>query len=284
MTRKALTVLAPLMVVMLAALLFLPYADAQKAVPEKTMGTAACYGCHDPVKQLHTMGKHVKVNCVNCHSASHMRFNRLTDLGFSEQQIKDELMFTAEKKVGQMMDISMSRSDAKSWFGTAPPDLSVIARSRGADWLYAFLRSFYRDPLNSNGWNNLVFQQVGMPHVLWQLQGEPVLDVREFKTRKEAEAAQTQVKSFSVVEEMAGNASGKASTRYALKSIKIEKPGVLSQPQYDETVRDLVNFLVWMSEPNQVFRKQVGIVVMFFCLILVLLTWFLYREFWKDVH
>ncbi len=222
--------------------------------------------------------------CLNCHSASHMRFSRLTDLGFSEQQIKDELMFTAEKKVGQMMDISMSRSDAKSWFGTAPPDLSVIARSRGADWLYTFLRSFYRDPLNSNGWNNFVFQRVGMPHVLWQLQGEPVLDLREFKTKEEAEAAQIRVKSFSVVEEMAGNSSGKASTRYALKSIKIEKPGVLSQPQYDKTVRDLVNFLVWMSEPTQVFRKRVGIVVMIFCLILVLLTWFLYKEFWKDVH
>ena len=222
--------------------------------------------------------------CLNCHSASLMRYNRLMDLGLSEQQIKDNLLFIAEKKVGQMMDINMSRPDAKSWFGTAPPDLSVIASSRGADWLYTFLRSFYRDPLNSNGWNNMVFQQVAMPHVLWQLQGEPVLDVREFKTRKEAEAAQIQAKSFSVVEEMAGKSGGKESTRYALKSIKIEKPGVLSQPQYDETVRDLVNFLVWMSEPNQVFRKQVGIVVMFFCLILVLLTWFLYKEFWKDVH
>lgn len=222
--------------------------------------------------------------CLNCHSASHMRFSRLADLGFSEQQIKDDLLFIAEKKVGRMMDINMSRADARSWFGTAPPDLSVIARSRGPDWLYTFLRSFYRDPLNSNGWNNMVFQRVAMPHVLWQLQGEAVLDVREFKTRTEAEAAQIQVKSFSVVEEMAGKSGGKESTRYALKSIKIEKPGVLSRPQYDETVRDLVNFLVWMSEPNQVFRKQVGIIVMIFCLILVLLTWFLYKEFWKDVH
>ena len=218
--------------------------------------------------------------CLNCHSASLMRYNRLMTLGFSEQQIKDDLLFLSEKKVGQLMNINMSRPDAKSWFGAAPPDLSVIARARGADWLYTFLRSFYRDPLNSNGWNNMVFQRVGMPHALWQLQGEPVLDVREFKTRKEAEAAQTQAKSFSVIEEM----TGKESTRYALKSIKIEKPGVLGPPQYDETVRDLVNFLVWMSDPHQVFRKQVGIVVMFFCLILVLLTWFLYKEFWKDVH
>lgn len=222
--------------------------------------------------------------CLNCHSASLMRYNRLMDLGLSEQQIKDNLMFTAEKKVGQMMDISISRPDAKSWFGAVPPDLSVIARLRGADWLYTYLRTFYRDPSSSNGWNNMVFERVGMPHVLWQLQGESVLNVREFETKKEAEAAQIQVKSFSVVEEMPDEPGSKESARYALKSIKVEKPGVLSQPQYDETVRDLVNFLVWMSEPNQVFRKQVGIIVMFFCLIFVLLTWFLYKEFWKDVH
>ena len=222
--------------------------------------------------------------CLNCHSASLMRYNRLTDLGFTEQQIKDDLLFTFEKKVGQMMDISMSRPEAKSWFGTAPPDLSVIARARGADWLYAFLRSFYRDPLSSSGWNNLVFERVGMPHVMWQLQGEPMLDVREFKTREEVEAAKIQAKSFSVVVEMAGESGGKESTRYALQSIKIEKPGAITQEQYLKTVRDLVNFLTWMSEPNQAFRKQAGIVVVLLCVIFLVLTWFLYKEFWKDVH
>lgn len=222
--------------------------------------------------------------CLNCHSASHMRYNRLGDLGFSEQQIKEDLMFPADKKIGEMMDISMTRADAKSWFGTAAPDLSVIARSRGADWLYAFLRSFYRDPLSSTGWNNLAFERVGMPHVLWQLQGEPVLQVREFKTREDAGAAQIQAKSFSVVTEIEGEPGGKETTRYVLQSIKIEKPGTTNQAKYDETVRDLVNFLVWLSEPTQVFRRQIGFAVVFFFLLLTLLTWFLYKEFWKDVH
>ena len=112
--------------------------------------------------------------CLNCHSASLMRYKRFTDLGFSEQQIKDELMFIGEKKVSQMMDISMSRADAKLWFGAAPPDLSVIARSRSADWLYTYLRAFDRDPLSASGWNNMVFERAGMPHALWQLQGESV--------------------------------------------------------------------------------------------------------------
>ena len=222
--------------------------------------------------------------CQGCHSASLMRYNRLADLGFSEQQIKDELMFPADKKIGEMMDISMAKADAKAWFGSAPPDLSVIARSRGADWLYAFLRSFYRDPLSATGWNNLAFERVGMPHALWQLQGEPVLEVREFKTKEEAEAAQNQAKSFSAITEMEGEPGGKEGTRYVLQSINIEKPGTINQAKYDETVRDLVNFLVWLSEPTQVFRRQIGFAVVFFFLLLTVLTWFVYKEFWKDVH
>ncbi len=222
--------------------------------------------------------------CQGCHSASLMRYNRLVDLGFSEQQIKDGLMFPTDKKIGEMMDISMTKADAKIWFGGAPPDLSVIARSRGADWLYAFLRSFYRDPLSATGWNNLAFEHVGMPHALWQLQGEPVLDIREFKTKEEAEAARIQAKSFSAVVEMEGEPGGKEATRYALQSIIIDKPGTLDQAKYDETVRDLVNFLVWLSEPTQVFRRQIGFAVVFFFLLVTLLTWFLYKEFWKDVH
>jgi len=222
--------------------------------------------------------------CQGCHSASLMRYSRLADLGFSEQQIKDELMFPADKKIGEMMDISMTKADAKSWFGSAPPDLSMIARSRGPDWLYAFLRSFYRDPLSATGWNNLAFERVGMPHALWQLQGEPVLQVREFKTKEEAEAAQIQTKSFSVVVEMEGETGGKEATRYVLQSINVEKPGAISQAKYDETVRDLVNFLVWLSEPTQVFRRQIGFAVVFFFFLLTLLTWFVYKEFWKDVH
>ena len=222
--------------------------------------------------------------CLNCHSASLMRYQRLTDLGFSEQQIKDELIFIGEKKVSQMMDISMSRADAKLWFGAAPPDLSVIARSRSADWLYTYLRAFYRDPLSSSGWNNMVFERAGMPHALWQLQGESVLDEQRFGTRKEAEAARLQATSFSVIEEVAEETGGKEGMHYSLTRIRTDTPGTLSARQYDQTVRDLVNFLAWMGEPNQILRKKTGIPVLVFCFIFVLLTWLLYREFWKDVR
>ena len=222
--------------------------------------------------------------CVNCHSASLMRYKRLTDVGFSEQQIRDELVFVGDKKVSRMMDVSMTRSDAKLWFGAAPPDLSVIARSRSADWLYSYLRAFYRDPLTPSGWNNLVFEHAAMPHALWQLQGNSVLDVQRFRTRKEAEAARARIMSYSVIEETTEDIGGRETTLYALKSIRTETPGTLSQPQYDQTVRDLVGFLVWMGEPNQILRKKAGIPVLVFCFIFVWLTWLLYREFWKDLR
>jgi len=221
--------------------------------------------------------------CLNCHSAGLMRYSRLRDLGLTEDQIRDNLLFTAEK-VGQMMDIAMPAKDAKLWFGTVPPDLSIIARSRGADWLYSYLRSFYRDPSSATGWNNLVFDRVAMPNVLWQLQGEQVLDERKFKSRDEAEAALTQSRAFGLVDEAPAQSGAAESGRYVLKTTKLDRPGTVTNVQYDETVRDLVNYLVWMGEPNQVFRKQVGIVVVFFFAMLIFLTWFLYKEFWKDVH
>lgn len=217
--------------------------------------------------------------CLSCHSASMMRYNELESLGLTESQIKNNLLFTADK-VGELMNVAMTKKDAKDWFGAAPPDLSLIARSRGADWLYTYLRAFYRDPKTATGWNNLAFPNVAMPHVLWTLSGPAVLDEREFKTEHEAEAAKLQTRTFSLIEE-----SGEgADKRYVLKTTKVEKAGTLTPLQYDTTVRDLVNFLVWMSEPNQVLRKQVGIVVTLALLVLVVLTFLLYKEFWKDVH
>ncbi len=112
--------------------------------------------------------------CLNCHSAASMRYNRLTDLGLTEQQIRDNLLFATEK-VGDPMTIGASRKDQKQWFGAEPPDLSVVARSRGTDWLYTYLRTFYRDDARPTGWNNLAFPNVGMPHALWQLQGSQVM-------------------------------------------------------------------------------------------------------------
>jgi ubiquinol-cytochrome c reductase cytochrome c1 subunit len=203
--------------------------------------------------------------CLNCHTASLMRWNRLMELGLTEAQIKDNLMFSGDK-VGELMDVAMSRKDAKKWFGAAPPDLSVIARARGADWLYSYLRGFYRDPARPTGWNNTVYENVGMPNPLWQLQGERV---RVEQAAKSGEAT-----------------GGEGGHGGAIKAAEYEmvKPGSLTPVQYDETVRDLVNFLVYVGEPAATSRKQIGIFVLLYLLAMWPLAYLLKREFWKDVH
>ena len=194
--------------------------------------------------------------CLNCHAASAMRYNRLTDLGLTEQQIQENLLFTADK-VGDPMTISATRLDQRQWFGVAPPDLSVVARSRGTDWLYTYLRTFYRDEKRPTGWNNLAFPNVGMPHALWQLQGSQVLKIES--------------------EEHEGH-------KVEHKKLVLEHPGSLSTLEYDKLTGDLVNFLSYMGEPEKTKRSQIGIVVLFFLLLLLVPAWLLKREYWKDVH
>jgi ubiquinol-cytochrome c reductase cytochrome c1 subunit len=203
--------------------------------------------------------------CLNCHSASLMRWNRLMELGLTESQIMDNLMFSGDK-VGELMNVAMNRKEGQKWFGAAPPDLSVIARARGADWLYGYLRGFYRDPARPTGWNNIVYENVGMPNPLWQLQGER-MRIEQAAKGGEAKGAE-------------GGHGG------AVETIKYEmvKPGSLTPAQYDETVRDLVNFLVYVGEPAAASRKQIGILVLLFLLALWPLVYLLKREYWKDVH
>jgi ubiquinol-cytochrome c reductase cytochrome c1 subunit len=191
-------------------------------------------------------GARLYVNyCLGCHGAQYVRYNRLTELGLTEEQIKDNLLFTAEK-VGEAMKIPLDPKAAKQWFGVAPPDLSVVARSRGADWLYTYLRTFYRDPKTPTGWNNAVFENVAMPHALWTLQGERGYD-RE---------------------------------KHAFTEIR---KGTLSQVEYDMAVRDLVNFLAYAGEPAAGRRKAIGIVVLFVLGVLFVFAYLLKKEFWKDV-
>jgi ubiquinol-cytochrome c reductase cytochrome c1 subunit len=197
--------------------------------------------------------------CLNCHSASLMRWNRLTDIGLNESQIQDDLIFTGAK-VGDLMTVSFAPKDARKWFGAAPPDLSVIARARGADWLYSYLRGFYRDPSRPTGWNNTVFENVGMPNPLWQLQGQRVRVVEAVKGAGGKEGHGTTVKYEMVV------------------------PGSLTPLQFDQTVADLVNFLVYMGEPAALTRKHIGIFVLLYLLAMWPLVYFLKREYWKDVH
>lgn len=197
-------------------------------------------------------GARVFVNyCLSCHGLSFVRYNRLTELGLTDQQVRENLMFTADK-IGEQMRIAARSSDQKQWFGAAPPDLSLVARARasadgsGADWLYTYMRSFYRDNERSTGWNNTLFANVGMPHVLWELQGEQRLN-------------------------------------HETHALEAGTGGQLSTSEYDKTIGDLVGFLVWASEPGAGFRKQLGVGVLLFLVVLFGVSYALKKEYWKDV-
>jgi len=193
--------------------------------------------------------------CLNCHGAQYMRYNRLTDIGLTEAQIRDNLIFT-DAKVGDTMKVALPAKDAKAMFGAAPPDLTVIGRSRGADWLYTYLRTFYRDDKSPTGWNNAAFPSVAMPHVLWTMQGERALEVIEDKQHH-------------------------GPPLYKWTQLT---PGTMNEVQYDTMVRDLVNYLVYMGEPTAVKRKNIGIIALFFLGILFIFAYLLKKEYWKDVH
>ena len=189
--------------------------------------------------------------CLSCHGMSFVRYNRLTELGLSEQQVKDNLMFTADK-IGEPMRVAARPAEQKEWFGVMPPDLSLVARARaseagsGADWLYTYLRSFYRDAQRPTGWNNTLFANVGMPNVLWELQGEQVLN-------------------------------------HGSHQLELAVPGQLSPAEYDRQVADLVAFMVWAAEPGALYRKQLGYGVLAFLIVLFGFSYALKKAYWKDV-
>ena len=245
---------------LLIALLFSPLAMMMAA--PAAVGSEAGYRLDrapiDPndVVSLQSGARTFVNYCLNCHGAQFMRYNRLSDIGLTEVQIKDNLLFAGDK-VGDTMKTSMTVKDGKTWFGVAPPDLSVIARARGSDWLYTYLRTFYRDPKSATGWNNAVFPSVAMPHALWTLQGEKVLEV---KTTQEGSHAAKEYKWTQLSE------------------------GRMNTTQYDTMVRDLVNYMVWMGEPSAGARKKIGVIVLFFLSVLFVLAYAMKRAFWKDVH
>jgi ubiquinol-cytochrome c reductase cytochrome c1 subunit len=203
--------------------------------------------------------------CLNCHSASSMRYNKLKDIGLTEEQIKDNLLFTSDK-VGDMMTVSMAPKDAKAWFGATPPDLSVIARAKasgegsGPDWLYTYLRTFYKDDTRPTGWNNLVFPNVGMPHVLWELQG---VRAAKFEDVKDPHDHSKVAHKFAGFEQVT--------------------PGKMTALEYDKSVADLVSFMTWMAEPAQTTRKRLGVWVLLFLGVFMVITWRLNASYWKNV-
>ncbi|MEQ1536356.1 MAG: cytochrome c1 [Burkholderiaceae bacterium] len=201
--------------------------------------------------------------CLNCHSAAYMRYNRLKDIGLTEAQIKENLLFATDK-VGETMKAAIDPKQAKDWLGANPPDLTVIARSRagsggtGADYLYTYLRTYYRDETKATGWNNLALPNVAMPHVLWELQGE----------RKPI---------FNEIEE-----HGQKVQVFSGKWEQV-KPGSMTPLQYDQAIGDLVGYMQWMAEPAQASRVRVGVWVLLFLLMFSVIAWRLNASYWKDV-
>jgi ubiquinol-cytochrome c reductase cytochrome c1 subunit len=205
-------------------------------------------------------------HCLNCHSAAFMRYNRMRDLGLTEDDIKKNLMFATEK-VGDTMRSTIDPKDAKEWFGAVPPDLTLVARSRadigkgsGADYLYTYLRSYYRDDSKATGWNNLVFPDVAMPHVLWELQGQRTA---RFVEQKDPHDPSTSTHVFAGFEQLT--------------------PGTMTAAQYDESVADLVGFMQWMAEPQQGKRVRLGVWVLLFLASFTFIAWRLNAAYWKDV-
>jgi ubiquinol-cytochrome c reductase cytochrome c1 subunit len=198
--------------------------------------------------------------CMGCHEAQYMRYNRIgRDLGLSDEQVRDNLIFTRDEfgdptRVGALMKNAYPKPDAAEAFGAAPPDLTLVARVRGEDWLYTFLRSYYLDDSRPMGVNNTTFPNVGMPHVLWELQGyqEKVVET---------------------------DADGHEKVH-----LELVQPGSLSPAEYDKVVRDIVAFLSYMGEPIQTERKMIGIWVMLFLFIFTIIAYLMKKDYWKDVH
>lgn len=194
--------------------------------------------------------------CLSCHSAKYSRFSRIgSDLDLTDIQVEDNLIFT-DAKVRDTMRVALRPEDAKNWFGAPPPDLSLIARSRGADWVYTYLKSFYLDETRPFGVNNLVLPNASMPHVLWELQGWQ---------QREAHGA-----------EHGGHGA-------ADHGLSLAVPGSLSPKEYDRVVLDLVNFLVYVGEPAQTERKRLGVWVVSFLLLFLVVAYLLKKEYWRDV-
>jgi ubiquinol-cytochrome c reductase cytochrome c1 subunit len=204
-------------------------------------------------------------HCLNCHSATSMRYNRLKDLGLTDEQIKSNLLFSADK-VGEMMTTALRPADAKAWFGVVPPDLSVIARAKasskgtGPDYLYTYLRTFYKDDTRPTGWNNLVVPNVAMPHVMWQQQGVRTLKMVEVTDPHDATKKLHKFDGYEQVTK-----------------------GTMTPLQFDEATADLVAYLEWMAEPASGTRKKLGVWVLFLMSTFALFAWLLNKSYWKEV-
>lgn len=198
--------------------------------------------------------------CLGCHSAQYMRYNRLQeDLDLTEEQIENNLLF-GDREISDPMMSAMDPEDAEEWLGVAPPDLTLTARSRGTDWLYTFMRSFY---MTENGWNNTVLENASMPHVLVELQG-----VQELAGDEHGDGAEAS-------DDAGGHGGG--------SKFELVEEGAMTPAEYDAAIEDLVTYMAYMAEPARLKRESVGIWVLLFLVVFTFLAWLLYHEYWKDV-
>ena len=195
--------------------------------------------------------------CLSCHGLSMVRYNQLTKLGISEDDIKAKMLTTTDK-IGDTMQVAMNSADAKRWLGVAPPDLSLMANAKGADYIYSYLTGFYKDDARETGWNNLYLVNAAMPHVLWQEEG---IKTAKFEEKDEHGAKVKEFVGFEMVQ-----------------------PGKQDAETFDKTARDVTNFLVWAAEPDQTKRKYIGFGVMAFLLLLAFVANKLSKNYWKDIH
>jgi ubiquinol-cytochrome c reductase cytochrome c1 subunit len=225
--------------------------------------------------------------CLSCHSASLMRWNRLNDIGLDDKQIKDFLIF-GNQKVGDVMTVALRPADGKAWFGKAPPDLSVIARARtsfeysGPDYLYTFLRGFYRDASSPTGWNNVASPNIAMPHVLWERQGPRETTVeRVVHTEKGASRVTTVYdpngRMTTETAPLTGHAAESAETSF-------KSADQVRAREFDSDVADLVAYLVFMTDPSASSRVRIGVWALLFVGVFTVAAWWLNRAFWKAVH
>jgi len=207
--------------------------------------------------------------CLSCHSASYARYNRVAeDLEIPEALLKENLMFTTEK-TGDLMKTTMPAEDSKRWFGVTPPDLTLVSRVRKPDWVYTYLRAFYIDENSPSGWNNSLFENVAMPHAMFELQG-----VQRYIGKADADH-----------KDSAHDANANSDvTVVGGAQFELVHPGKLTPAEFDEAMLDLTAFLVYLAEPAQLQRKQIGVFTIAFLIILMMLAYLLKKEFWRDVH
>jgi ubiquinol-cytochrome c reductase cytochrome c1 subunit len=214
--------------------------------------------------------------CLTCHSAKYMRYNRLVDIGLTEAQIRDNLIL-GDARIGDTMTNAMPEAAAAAWFGAPPPDLTLVSRVRGNDWLYNYLLGFYRDEKSATGWNNLVFHNVSMPHVLWQLQGTKKEVETLYPDHEKALAAAIAVKGLAALAPVAGG-------KWAVRTVAPVTEGSLTQVEYEAWAADLVNYLDFMAAPHRNLSIRLGIIVLLFLGVLFTLVYALKRNYWKELH